>query len=57
MFADDFDKKDISIINEELDVLATVLKELAEEVQGIAENKLGEASQIKIGVAETKDEW
>lgn len=56
-FSEILDQKDIELIQSEIDVLNTVKLELVQQVSAISENKLGEASQMKIGKAETKDEW
>ncbi|MDB2447282.1 hypothetical protein N9W79_01515, partial [bacterium] len=49
--------EDNKIIRHELQILDSVKAELIDQVSAISENKLGEASSIKIGTAETKDEW
>jgi len=57
MFASNLTAEDKKIIKDELNVLDAVKIELKDQVSAISENKLGEASAVKIGTAETKDEW
>ena len=57
MFAENLSDEDKLLIKEELDILDSVKSELVDQVSAIAEGKLGEASSVKIGIAETKDEW
>ena len=57
MFASNLTAEDKKIIKDELNVLDAVKIELKDQVSAISENKLGEASAVKVGTAETKDEW
>lgn len=57
MFSENFTTLDKDLIQEELDILLVVRRNLVDAVQKVSQGKLGEASAVKIGIAETKDEW